>query len=756
MRNGEAPLDGVRVLELASGIAGPYAGRLLAMLGATVVKVEPPGGDPCRTKQIDDEPLDGPSPLYLHLNVGKLNASPEAVAGQAFDAVLDDRVRAELSGTDLDPDRVGGPLLVSLTPFGFEAGASGGIEHEVLAQARSGIIGVQGDPGREPLRLPGWQAQYQAGSMAAVGLLAALRMPGVRHLDVSWTACLLTADELHIADGITAGRRWPPTGPFPVTAFPGGALPCRDGFVVPGSFREVDWEAQCLLYDQPEMIVDERYRTRAARAARVDEVWERIRGWYAAHGKEEIFRLALQTPWTVGKVMTGTEALADEHLAARGFLGQIDTGDGPVVGPVRPFRTAGLPVADQRVRPTRGSDGDPALRTASAPVARRPLAGLRLLEVTTAWAGPYVGNVLGALGVDVLKFEALPPFDGYRVLRLHTDSDPPHLAALKADNRWFEASALHNAVNRNKRDVVVDLRAEQGRALFCELVRGADAVLCNFTAKVLPALGLGFDDLVAINPGIVVVRMPAFGTVGPYSAAAGYGTVVEGMGGFGARFGYEDEGARISDLYWPDPVAGAHAALAILAGLERRDRTGAGCEVDVAHMEVMWSALGEGLIAAGQRGADVARMGNREPGVAASGFIRAADGRWVAAVGPEAVADAMRANEGRPWPEVVDAVRAAGGLAEVVNEVLDAVDDPRLAARFEVVDHPVTGPVRQVRAPYVIDGRPTSTRRRAPRFDEHTDEVLLELAGCDRARLAALRAAGVVGGTLPAPAELGL
>jgi crotonobetainyl-CoA:carnitine CoA-transferase CaiB-like acyl-CoA transferase len=754
MRDEGPPLDGVRVLELAAGVAGPYAGRLLAMLGATVVKVEPAGGDPARHKQVDDEALTDTSPLYLHLNAGKLNASAAAVDPASFDVVLDDRVRAALPGGRL-PETA---LVVSVTPFGFEADptdSDGAIEHDVLTQARSGIIGVQGDPGREPLRLPGWQAQYQAGATAAVAALAALHLPGVRHVDVSWTACLMTGCELHFADGMCSGRRWPPTGPFPTTAFPGGALPCRDGHVVPGSFRDVDWEMQCVLYDQMDMLDDERFRTRVARAQRVDEVWARVRGWYAERSKDDIFQLALDTPWTVGKVMTGTEALADPHLAARGFVGTLDTPDGPARAPVRPFRTAGLPVADQRVRATAASDGDPLVRGLRRPPphGRRSLEGLRLLEVTTAWAGPYVGNLLGALGVDVVKFEGLPPFEGYRVLRLHGDSDPDRLAALKADNRWFEASALHNAVNRNKRGVVADLSSPDGRALFLELARSADAVLCNFTAQVLPQLGLAFDDLVRVNPRIVVVRMPAFGTEGPYSHAAGYGTVVEGMGGFGARFGYETEGARISDLYWPDPVAGVHAALAILAGVERADRTGHGSDVDLAHMEVMWSALGEGLVVAGRRGTDIGRMGNREPGVAESGFVAAADGRWVAYVGGGAGA---RGAEGRPWPEVVAAVRAAGGAAEVVNEVLDAAADPRLADRFETVDHPVTGPARHVRSPFVVDGRPTTTRRRAPRFDEHTDEVLRERAGVDRRRLAELRAAKIVGGTLPSPAALGL
>ena len=746
------------MLELASGVAGPYAGRLLAMLGATVVKVEPPGGDPARHKQVDDEPLRCTSPLFLHLNAGKLNASADTVDVSAFDVVIDDRVRTQIAGSSLDPtiDSTR-PLLVSVTPFGFESEESGGIEHDVLAQARSGIIGIQGDPGREPIRLPGWQAQYQAGATAAVAALAGLRMPGVRHLDISWTACLMTGAELHFADALVSGLRRSPTGPFPTTAFPGGALPCKGGgHVVPGSFRDIDWEMQCLLYDLPDMILDDRYRTRAARAQRVTEVWDRVRGWYAARTKDEIFDLALETPWTVGKVMTGTEALADPHLAERGFIGRLATPDGDVAAPVQPFRTAGLPVADQRVRVTGESNGLPVVSAVRGSVARRPLEGLRLLEVTTAWAGPYVGNLLGALGVDVVKFEAMRPFEGYRVLRLHGDSDPPHVAALKSDNRWFEASALHSAVNRNKRGIVADLGDDEVRDLFLELARSADAVLCNFTAKVLPGLRLAFDDLVAVNPGIVVLRMPAYGTMGPYSGAAGYGTVVEGMGGFGARFGYEDEGARISDLYWPDPVAGVHAAFAIMSGIERRDRTGFGSDIDLAHMEVMWNALGEALVVAGQRGSDIGRMGNREPGVDVSGFVAAADGRWVAVIGSSDIAPTVQAVAGRPWREVVAAVTAGGGNAEVVNEVLDAVEDARLSDRFEVVDHPIIGPIRHLRSPFVVDGRPTTTRRRAPLFDEHTDEVLTESAGCDSTQLAALRARNVVGGTLANPAAYGL
>lgn len=725
-----APLAGLRVLEYADGIGGPYAGRLLAMLGATVVKVEPPGGDPARRKQVDDVPLeDGQtSPLYLHLNAGKLNVAAEEAPPLAWaDVVLHNRVRSQLAGTELDPTLPAGedhPLLVTVTAWGFEAEEPGTIEDELLVQAASGCIAVTGNPGDSPLRLPGWQAQYQAGATAAVGVLAALRMPGTRHLDVPWIAAIQVGMELEFADRLMAQSSRRPTGPFPPAAFPGGALPCKDGFVCPGSYRDVDWEMQSIFYEMPELYSDERFSSRAARAQRVDELWELIKPWYASKTKREIFQYCLDSPWTVGMVITGTDALHDEHLAARATLGPLDTDAGPVQAPLRPFLLPGVPVADQRVRATGETTGAAAASAAApAPVARTPLAGLRMLELTVAWAGPFVGNFLGALGMDVLRVEAVRPFEGYRLMRLHPDSDPPEIAARKPSREWLESSNLFCAVNRNKRGLALDLSGEEGRQVFKDLVRNVDVVLCNFTERVLPSLGLDYDTLRQLNEDIVVVRMPAFGTSGPYSHCAGYALVVEAMGGFAARWGYPDEGARVSDTYWPDSVAGTHAALAVMTAIERRDRTGAGCEVDFSHMDVMWCQVAEGLIVADQRGSDIGRMGNREPGVADSGIFPTADGSgWEARV---------------------------AGRTRRVADALGASRDPELAYRFETVARDIIGDVEELRTAVLIDGAPTTTRLPAPLFDQHTDEILSGLAGYDDAHIAGLRERAVVGGQLP-------
>lgn len=753
----EPPVAGLRVVEQATGIAGPYAGRLLAMAGATVVKVEPPGGDPTRRQPVDDEPL-GPetSPLYVHLNAGKHHVAPEAVPPDWAQVVIDDRVRAEIDPVELTD----GPPLVSVTPWGVDGPRRGVVADELIVQAQSGFLGFNRDPGDVPLRLPGWPAQYMAGAVAAVAALGAPRL-GWGHVDVSWLAAFLSSVELAYADALHCERPREPVGAHPPTAFPSGAIACADGYVAPGSIRAIDWEMQFLLYGRPDLADDPAYFGRQNRVAHIPELWEIIGPWYAARTKREIFQQALDTPWAVGMVMSPTDALADEHLASRQLLQPVATPEGPtrVIGSV--WRGEGLPVADLTVgRP--GDDPlphpDPSSPSGSQPSGPTSLKGMRLIEMTVAWAGPYVGNLLSPLGVDVVKLEAQAPFDGWRALRPYDHGMRPGQEEMVDDNRWFEASGLFNALNRGKRGCVLSLATEAGRQVFLDLVASSDAIVANFSAHVLPQLGLDWETLSAVNPGLVVVRMPAFGIDGPYCDAAGYGSIVEAMGGIGFRQGYEREGARISNIYYPDPVAGVHAAVGLLAGLHRRDRTGQGIELDLSHQEATWSLHGDALVVADREGRDVGRMGNREPGMAVAAVVTGADGGWVAVVAesssPE-LEEALASAPDRPAAELVAELEAAGGTATLVLDPWTAPDRAPVADLLEVVDHPVTGPVRHVASPLVVDGVRPPSRGPAPLFDQHTDQVLAEVAGYDQARLAALRRDEVIGGQLPAPATLG-
>src|SRR5688500_13499193 len=156
------PLRGLRVVELATGVAGPYAGRLLAMLGATVVKVEPDGGDPCRTLPVDDKPVVAPSPLFVHLNAGKRLATRSGVDLERLlpwaDVIIDDGVRTTRAGGPLDPDGLRNGtapgrtrVLATTTAWGYEAPDPGAPADELLVQAASGILTVSREEGREPI-----------------------------------------------------------------------------------------------------------------------------------------------------------------------------------------------------------------------------------------------------------------------------------------------------------------------------------------------------------------------------------------------------------------------------------------------------------------------------------------------------------------------------------------------------------------------------------------------------------------------------
>src|SRR3954469_12560938 len=317
------------------------------MLGADVVTVEPPGGDPSRRMAIDDRPLpDGrPGPLFVHLNAGKRFATDVDLTG--VHVVLDDRVRNQRTGTELDPDRLAaqGLTVVSMTAWGYDADTPGEPHDELLVQALSGMVQATIEDGR-PYRFPGWQSQYLAGGFGVAGALTALSEPGPHHVDVSWVGSILTGVEggtcayLHAADqpkrpGSDAGRDRQQG--FQVGAFPAGVFRCKDGHVIPGTVRPVDWDLQVGVYGMPELLTDERFDP-LHRFTNRDELRSILQPWYDDHTKADIFGAALDAGWACGMVMTAGDAPDDPHLAERGFLGEVEADGVRAQAPVRPWR----------------------------------------------------------------------------------------------------------------------------------------------------------------------------------------------------------------------------------------------------------------------------------------------------------------------------------------------------------------------------------------------------------------------------------
>ncbi len=241
------------------------------------------------------------------------------------------------------------------------------------------------------------------------------------------------------------------------------------------------------------------------------------------------------------------------------------------------------------------------------------------------------------------------------------------------------------------------------------------------------------------------MNMPALGASGPYRAAAGYGSIIEGMGGFAARFGWEDEGARVSQTFYPDPVAGIHGVVAVLTALAARDHDDIGAEIDLSQQETLWLLFGESIVAASGQGRDVGRLGNREPGVATSGVFLTADGDWVAVVSQPSCDELVASSRELKSVDFVRQLRAAGGRAEIVLDFEASHQDPRMAPWLEEVVHPLTGTISSLRVPLRVDGTYADTRRPAPVFDQHTEQVLSDWLQCSDHRMLELRGAGVLG-----------
>ncbi|HUP84600.1 MAG TPA: CoA transferase [Acidimicrobiales bacterium] len=761
-------LTGLHVLEVATGIAGPYAGRLLALLGADVVKVEPAGGDPSRRMAVDDRPpaADEPGPLFVHLNAGKHLRGERPAEGWAH-VVLDDRVRSERAGTTLDPELLAaaGATVVSMTAWGYDADEAGRPADELLVQAASGMLQATIDDGR-PYRFPGWQSQYLAGAFGVAGALTALADHGSgHHVDVSWVGSMLTGVEAGVCAYLNAAEQPPRPKPeggrdrqagFQVGAFPAGVFRCNDGHVIPGTVRPVDWTLQCGVYDRPDLLEDERFDG-VGRFTHRDELRAELQPWYDAHTKTEIFESALTAGWACGMVMTAADALGDPHLAARGFLAS----DAP--GVARPWL----------VTPP------PAIPPAGAVPAPPPLARLKVIELTWAWAGPFVGRFLGAYGADVVRIEAGSYPDGWRTRLKWKQTGSPIPDGADPDGYTWDAAALHNSLNRNKRSLSLDLTHPEGRALFLELLPNADLLVLNMSYRMLADRGIEDDVMAAVADGLVVLNMPALGATGPYRDMPGYGILMEGMGGFAARYGRRDEGARSTNTYYPDLVAGLHGTIAALATLAACATTGDGRFIDLSQQEVTWLQFGEALVLAETEGREVDRLGDGEPGMAPSGYYPCLDRRWLALVvrdgreyealrriiGPGA--PAASASERCARRDELDALVAEWTSRRSVDDAVAALREAGVtsvtaALRYEDVHrgglledrgmlerlvHSVTGDRPYVGLPVRIDGVAWRSRRPAACFAQHTDEVLQDWLDLEEDRLSALRAADVIGTT---------
>ncbi|MGE0597967.1 MAG: CaiB/BaiF CoA transferase family protein [Dehalococcoidia bacterium] len=411
--------------------------------------------------------------------------------------------------------------------------------------------------------------------------------------------------------------------------------------------------------------------------------------------------------------------------------------------------------------------------------AKGALTGVTILDLTRVWAGPLATRILGDLGANVIKIEATWARGPKQVSQSDVTVSgrfPDNLAGERPWNR----EGMFNKLNRSKKSVTLQLNTTEGKELFERLVPLADVVIENYTPRVMPQLGLGYERLRELNPGIIYVSMPGYGWDGPSRDFAALGTALEPEAGLSSLMGYEDSGPYKSGVAWADPVAAMHGAAAVLMGIIDRDADPErrGQAVELAQIEGMVCFIG-GEVLAAQRSPEVQRpRGNRHPVYAPQGcYPCAGEDRWLAisvtsdaewsalcqAAGFGEELAGLSREERVQRQDALDAriagwarnhernrlereLQERGVIAIAVNDARDIVLHEHLAARsfFADIVHPDAGRKLFPGLPFQMSKTPAAYNLPAPGLGEHNREILQGMLGLTDEGLDTLTERGVI------------
>jgi len=775
-------LDGLRVVEIAEEISGPYCGKLFVDLGAEVTKIEAPAGDSLRRwgPFPDGEPDPDRAGLFEYLNVGKrgvvLDITCENDTADARKLIGDADVLIEASapGT-LDNSGIGVEVLQHINPrlvlvrisnFGRDGPFRDRAATSLTMQAISGWITAR-DPDRPPVQAGARIAEYVAGAYAALGALTALRIAPtgqVTEVDVSVLEALLSTlpYPMLMAERVRALGLASNTRQAPML----GVVRAGDGWVGINCLTGQHWLDVCAMLGLPE-FGEQQFAIMMGGPERA-EFFAAAQPWLSERTVAEIVELSQALRIPAAPVADGATALESPQYAKRGFFVDGGRKDWSFRRPGPPFRLSKTPAVSHPVTSSERSRGRRAVGEIANP--SMPFAGLKVLDLTTFWAGGYLTCYLGAFGADVVKVESIQRPDGFRYSAAY-----PH-----EGEDWYERSALWQATNLNKRDITLDLTSQRGRELAYRLAAQADVVVENFSPRVVEQFGLDYQSLVALRPDVIAVRMPGFGLDGPWRDYVGWALNIEQVSGMSAVTGYAD-GPPCNVQGPADPIVGVHAGVALLAALDHRRRTGEGQLVEVAQIEVGAAVTAEPVIEYSMNGIVRSREGNRQRGYCQGVYPTDTDDAWVA----------LSVRDDTDWSQLVEAMGRPGLLEDgrlatadrraAAHDVFDQVvaawtrtqssanivaalrehnipveevvapermyDLPGLDSRgyYEDFEHAITGRHRYPGWPFRITPGPARHHRFAPpTLGQHNDEILSGL-GLSRDELVALRRDRVIG-----------
>ena len=400
----------------------------------------------------------------------------------------------------------------------------------------------------------------------------------------------------------------------------------------------------------------------------------------------------------------------------------------------------------------------------------KPLAGVRVADFTWVWAGPFATEQLAHLGAEVIRIEARDRSCVTRLLPPFADFQP-----------GLNRSGYFNQYNQGKRSLSLNLKHPRGIEVAKRLIAKSDVVAENFANGVMERMGLGYEEVRRLRPDVIMVSISGYGRSGPERDFVSYGPATVPLAGFSAVTGYKGGPPMHVGISYGDPTAGLHGALAVLAALCHRRRTGEGQFIDVSLWEAAASLLPEALLDREMNGVEPPREGNRHGLMAPHGVFRSAgQDRWVSvAVGnheewralcevvgrPEVASDprfatvAARKQNEDELEQIVDAwtrerspeeatrvLQAVGVAAFPTMTNQDLTEDPHLNSRGFFVDlpHPEVGVRRHAGIPWKLSRTPCAVEAPAPCFGGDNEPVLREVLGYTAAEVEALAAEGVL------------
>lgn len=793
-------LHDVVVLELATGVAGPYCGKLLADLGAQVIKVEPPAGDHIRKEY----PLvEGESVFFNWLNANKLGAAIplddpriDLLAARA-DIILHSERSAAADALDARLRTANpGAVVVSLTPYGRSGPRAGWQASALTEYATGGYHYFGGDPAREPIALPGYQAEFHAGLHAGVAALGGLWQaresgPG-QFIEISHQEAMLSDHSWLTTIWTYQGNVQRRTGSL--------FVPCADGFVF--LFNLVPYPNLFVLIERFDLLEDEELQNPINWWARFPEVLEAFGQWAATRTKEEIYHSAQELRIAVSPVNNMADLATSGQLQSREWFLQVEAGGIPFSAPGFPYKVTGTPCELRSPAPALGEHTAEVLAPAfewanagvrrpsaivhpeiargpvqygnhpPAPDHRGPLSGLRVIEVTANWAGPIGGRHFADLGADVIKVELQTKPATRALVPVAEDLWPEH----------YHRSGYFNKLNRNKRAICLDLSRPAGRETFLKLVERADVVIENNAARVMGNLGLAYDALAERNPGIIMCSMSGFGSSGPERDYSAYGSNIETASGLASLLGYGPGEFFGTGTFYADPVTGNHGAVACLAALHARRQSRRGQWIDMALLEAVAPFFSQQFLDYAVTGKVPEPLGNRARDCAPQGvYPTAGTDCWLAiavrdahdfaglcsVIGRDDLQDddTLQSLAGRQarhdeideairgWAATRDHIRAAEELQAVgvpaapVMPNWEIYSDNHLNDRdfFVQVRHPKAGTHGYPGFPWRFEHCRPAIWRPAPLFAEHNHEVFEGLLGLSGGEVQALYDGGVTG-----------